>query len=392
METIIEIANSLPKTEESNIPPKIWNLRQSKLHNQSNHPIEILKKHIYKYFGEEYMTYDTLSEIVSVEDNFDKLLVPKEHVCRSKSDTYYLNDKTVLRTQTTSHQTQLLEKMTQEPDSELGTKKAFLVTGDVYRKDEIDRTHYPVFHQMEGLRIVNDDQNPEEELLKVLNGLVEYLFPGCKYRVNSDQFPFTNPSWEYEVKYKDGPDEDEKNWLEILGCGVTQQAILDNSGHTGQKAWAFGLGLERLAMHLFQIPDIRMFWSTDDKFLSQFSNGQIVKFEPYSVLDPVECDISFWIPESDIIKEEDIAKSSWKKQNDFYDFIRSHDTQNIIESIVCFDTFFHPKKGMLSHAYHVKYSPPDTKINNPAILKKIANELHQSYYDTINETLNVQYR
>lgn len=392
MEDFHKIGDSLPKTKECNVPPKIWNMRGLKLHNQPNHPLEILKKHIYKYFGDEYVKYDELGEVVSVQDNFDKLLVPVDHVCRSRSDTYYLDNNTVLRTQTTSHQAPLLEQMAKEPESELGQKKAFLITGDVYRKDEIDRTHYPVFHQMEGLRIVNDDQDPSEELMKVLNGLVEYLFPGCKYRVNPDKFPFTNPSWEYEVKYKDGPDEDEKNWLEILGCGVTQQAILTGNGHENVKAWAFGLGLERLAMHMFSIPDIRMFWSQDDKFLSQFQEGKIVKFEQYSILDPIQRDISFWIPEVDIEKAEDMTKSVWKKQNDFYDFIRSHDTNNMIEDITCFDVFFHPKKAMLSHAYHITYSPPDTKINDPAVLAKLANELNQSFYETINEVLGVEHR
>jgi phenylalanyl-tRNA synthetase alpha chain len=371
-----------------NIPPKIWNMRNKKLHNQINHPIQILKEHIYKYFGNDFVKYDDLNEVVSITDNFDKLLVPKDHPCRSKSDTYYIDNETVLRTQTTTHQTQLLEKMNSLDNKELNKKQAFLITGDVYRKDEVNRTHYPVFHQMEGLRIIENEEDPEKELIRVLNGLVEYLFPGCKYRINKDSFPFTEPSWEYEVKYKDGPDEDESNWLEILGCGVTKTEILNNCGHKDKKAWAFGLGLERLAMYLFGISDIRIFWSEDDKFLSQFSSGKIVKFEPYSVLDPYQKDISFWI------KEEHLDKGNmlWKKQNDFFDFIRSFDEYNMIENIECFDTFFHPKKQMLSHAYRITYSPPDTKINDPGEFNKICNNLHQSYYDTINKVLNVEYR
>ena len=118
----------------------------------------------------------------------------------------------------------------------------------------------------------------------------------------------------------------------------------------------------------------------------------VFKFEQYSLLEPIQRDISFWIPESDIEKEENITKSTWKKQNDFYDFIRRHDTNNMIEDITCFDAFFHPKKKMLSHAYHITYSPPDTIINDPAVLSKLANELNQSYYETINDVLNVEHR
>lgn len=367
----------------SNIPDKIWNLRTRKLHNQPNHPLQILKEHIYYYFGDDFQKFDDLNDIVHITNNFDKLLIPDDHVCRSRSDTYYVDNEHVLRTQTSSHQNELLEK---------GITK-FLVTGDVYRKDEIDRTHYPVFHQMEGLCIVDDDANPTEELHKILSGLVKYLFPQCQYRVNDDYFPFTTPSWEYEVKYKDGDDDNEKNWLEILGCGVTQPKILENCGHTGKKAWAFGLGLERLAMHFFNIPDIRMFWSNDPKFLSQFESGKITKFEPYSILDPLEKDISFWIPENQIEKnQENITNSKWNMENDFYDFIRGFDQLNMIEDMKCFDTFFHPKTQMLSKAYRIKYSPPDTLITDPSKFNEMVNNLHHSYYNNINETLNVKYR
>ena len=372
--------------EECNIPIKIWSLMTKKLHNLKNHPIEIIKRHIYQYFGYEYVKYDTLNEIVSTEDNFDKLLIQKDHPCRTKSDTYYLNNNTVLRTQTSCHQSNLLEQMLTEPDSDLARHKKFLVTGDVYRKDEIDRTHYPVFHQMEGLCIVNNDQDPEEELKKVLVGLVNYLFPGCKYRINDDYFPFTNPSWEIEVEY-------EGKWLEILGCGVTQTKILENAGHHNKRAWAFGLGLERLAMILFEISDIRLFWSDDQKFLSQYGDGIIKKFQPYSKLDPIIQDISLWIKEEDLKKdEENMAKSNWLKQNDLYDHIRSLDTNDMIECIEHFDSFYHPKKKMLSHAYHITYSCPDTKITDPAILTKMSIDLHKSIYEEINEKLNIEHR
>jgi len=135
--------------------------------------------------------FDNLSPIVDVSDNFDKLLIPKNHPARSKSDTYYITDEKVLRTQISAHQNELLEK----------GYKSFLVTGDVYRKDEINTTHYPIFHQMELLTLIEDDIDPEKELKNLLSGLVEYLFPNCKYKYNDDYFPFTNPSYEIEVEY-----------------------------------------------------------------------------------------------------------------------------------------------------------------------------------------------
>jgi len=186
----------------------------------------------------------------------------------------------------------------------------FLVVGDVYRKDEINRSHYPVFHQMEGVGMVPDGKDPSKELIRVLNGLVEYLFPGCEYRVNSDYFPFTDPSFEYEVKFNG-------EWLEILGCGEIHSKILENN-KLNKKGWAFGLGLERLAMILFGIQDIRLFWSTDNKFLDQFSEGKMTTFVPFSNVDPMILDVSFWISNCEIVerlRDEDKAMSYIKNKN-----------------------------------------------------------------------------
>lgn len=156
----------------TNINSAIWDKTFRKLHNKQNHPINIVKNHIYKFFdntGYDFSKFDNLDRVVSVYDNFDSLLIPHDHPARSKSDTYYLNSDKVLRTQTSAHQVQLLKK----------GETSFLVTGDVYRKDEIDKYHYPVFHQLEGVRLCD---NPEIESKKILSELIEYLFPNAEYR------------------------------------------------------------------------------------------------------------------------------------------------------------------------------------------------------------------
>ena len=190
-----------------NIPDSILTKVERKLHLNPNHPICIIKEHIYKYFDSlsdyNFKEYDDLSPYTDTTDNFDRLLIPKDHSSRSKSDTYYVTEYIVLRTHTSAHQNELFSKgITQ-----------FLVTGDVYRKDEIDRYHYPVFHQMEGVSIVPSDKNPSTELKKILSGLTTYLFPNHAYRFNNDYFPFIEPSFEIEVEYK------KDVWIEILGCG-----------------------------------------------------------------------------------------------------------------------------------------------------------------------------
>jgi phenylalanyl-tRNA synthetase alpha chain len=129
------------------------------------------KYHIYKFLDSspiKFNKFDKFSPNVSIKDNFDSLLIPQNHPARSKSYTYYIDDSNVLRTHTSAHQCQLMKEGYMD----------FLVTGDVYRKDDIDYCHFPVFHQMEGVRLVpfDSDINPEIELKTILANLLKYLF------------------------------------------------------------------------------------------------------------------------------------------------------------------------------------------------------------------------
>ncbi|KAH7568220.1 hypothetical protein JRO89_XS07G0262800 [Xanthoceras sorbifolium] len=264
----------------NNVPDTIFAKLGMQLHRRNQHPIGILKNAIYEYFDANYPNkfdkFDDLCPIVSVKQNFDDVLVPADHVSRSLNDTYYVDSQTVLRCHTSAHQAELLR----------GGHTHFLVTGDVYRRDSIDSTHYPVFHQMEGVRVFSpqdweasglDATNyAAQDLKECLEGLARHLFGAVEMRWIDTYFPFTNPSYELEIYFQE-------KWLEVLGCGVTEQEILKRGGKLNNVAWAFGLGLERLAMVLFDIPDIRLFWSTDERFTSQFSQGQLgVKFKPFS--------------------------------------------------------------------------------------------------------------
>jgi phenylalanyl-tRNA synthetase alpha chain len=340
----------------SNITPGINSKLGKNLHNQTNHPLEIIKRKIYNYFGDQFKKFDDLSPIVKIEENFDKLLIPKDHPARSVSDTYYKDENHVLRTHTSAHQNDLL----------IAGNNKFLVTGDVYRKDDIDASHYPVFHQMEGVSVMEDGQNAEEELKSVLSGLIDVLFPGCEYRFNEDYFPFTHPSFEVEVMFQG-------KWLEVLGCGIVQPKILENCNLGGKTAWAFGLGLERLAMILFKIPDIRYFWSDDERFKNQFVTDEIIEFKPYSSYPPITRDIAFWIPEG-------------FSQNNFSEIVRETGG-DLVENVSMVDEFTHPKTNRSSKCYRIVYRSNERTLTNDEV-----NEIDETIKNASIEKLSIEIR
>ena len=150
----------------TNVTPRILSFIDRGVHLKSNHPLNLIKQRIVNYMyqryrgprGPHFSLHDTLSPIVTVEANYDTLLVPKDHPSRKPQDCYYLNSKHMLRAHTSAHQTELIG---------MGFDN-FMVAGDVYRRDTIDATHYPVFHQIEGVRLIT-----EHELSAMVNSTKE---------------------------------------------------------------------------------------------------------------------------------------------------------------------------------------------------------------------------
>lgn len=229
----------------NNVPENIQKKVGTNLHRVKNHPLNLIKTRIENVFS-NYVAFDDLDPVVSIQSNFDDLLTPKDHVSRSKSDTFYIDENTVLRTHTSAHQTELIR----------AGHDRFLCTGDVYRRDTVDASHYPVFHQMEGVRVFKHDeidprsdresavQEVSEHLQSRLERMVRSVFGDVEVRWVDAYFPFTEPSYEMEIYFQD-------EWLEVLGCGVIEQDILRRAGRGEEIGWAFGLGLERLAMVLY---------------------------------------------------------------------------------------------------------------------------------------------
>ncbi|CCI46963.1 unnamed protein product [Albugo candida] len=247
--------------------------------------------------------------------------------------------------------------------------RAFLATGDVYRRDAIDACHYPVFHQMDAVRfdpnLVHKATREEKvdivknDLKQTLEGMIAALFGQVDTRWVDAYFPFTEPSYELEIYF-------EGQWLEVLGCGVLQQQIIRDAGMGEEVAWAFGLGLERLAMVLFKIPDIRLFWSQDERFLSQFREGTITNFKPYSQYPECYKDVSFW-HETDTFHE-----------NDLFEIIRNI-AGDLVEKVILVDEFCHPKTQRQSKCFRIMYRHMDRNLTNAEVdqvQKQVRDQLH----------------
>ena len=203
-------------------------------------------------------------EIESEYYCFDALNTPADHPARDTQDTFYINTKErpLLRTHTSSVQIRVMEK-TPPPIR-------IIVPGRVYRRDTADATHNPTFHQIEGLYV---DKNVTVSDLK---GTVEFVFKELlgkevKLRFRPHYFSYTEPSLEIDFSSplvrKMG-----KEWLEIAGCGMVHPKVFENVGYDPEKwsGWAFGFGIERIAMIRYGITDIRLFYENDQRFLKQF--------------------------------------------------------------------------------------------------------------------------
>lgn len=204
--------------------------------------------------------------------NFEALNIPKDHPSRDMQDTFFVAPQVVLRTHTSNVQIRTMEK--RQPPVRI------LAPGMVFRCDDVDATHSPVFHQIEGLWV--DEKVTFADLKGVLHYLVASLFgPDAKVRFRPSFFPFTEPSLEMDMSRSAITGrEDDEDWLEILGAGMVDPAVLEAVGYDPDKVqgFAFGLGMDRIAMLRWGINDIRLLYENDLRFLQQFrssSNGSV---------------------------------------------------------------------------------------------------------------------
>ena len=209
-------------------------------------------------------------EIEQEDYNFTKLNTPADHPAREWSDTFYLTEDSsiLLRTQTSPMQIRAMETH--------GVPIRMISPGRVYRKDEVDATHSPMFHQIEGL--VVDKGVTMADLKGTLNAVIREIYgPNTQTRFRPHHFPFTEPSCEVDIQcHKCGgkgcPTCKGEGWIEVLGAGMVHPKVLRNCGIDPDvySGFAFGFGLERMAMGRFKISDLRLIFENDIRFLEQF--------------------------------------------------------------------------------------------------------------------------
>ncbi len=210
------------------------------------------------------------SEVELSDYNFTKLNIEDSHPSREWTDTFYFTEdsKICLRTQTSPMQVHAMETKT--------LPIRMIAPGRVYRKDEVDATHSPMFHQIEGMVI--DKGVTMSDLKATLNLVVEKIYgEGTVTRFRPHHFPFTEPSAELDIRcHKCGGKGcatcKGEGWIEVLGCGMVHPKVLAGCGIDPNvySGWAFGMGLERLAMGEYKISDLRLIFENDERFLEQF--------------------------------------------------------------------------------------------------------------------------
>ncbi len=230
------------------------------------HPVMQTMDRIVEYFTSMNFSIKTGSMVENDFNNFEALNLPKYHPARDMQDTFYFKDEMLLRTHTSP--VQIRTMLSQKPPIRM------IAPGAVFRRD-YDLTHTPMFHQVEGLLVDEQGSVSFANLKYILEDFLKYMFGDVKVRFRPSFFPFTEPSAEVDIScvfcHGDGCRVCSKTgWLEVLGCGIVDPNVFKAVGYEDVSGYAFGLGVERFAMLIHQIGDLRSLFEGDMRLLEQF--------------------------------------------------------------------------------------------------------------------------
>ncbi len=341
------------------------------LTKKENSPVKIINDKIMELpMWRDFDVVD-IPKIVSVQDDFDLLNTPVDHPSRRETDTYYLDQTRILRTQMTVmwpyyfRDKEVLERL--KTSGEVGS----LSPGIVFRKDEIDRKHFPAFHQTDFLYVCRKDKRiiTLKELQDIQADAVKAIFGDIEFRFLVDTFPFTDPSTQVEINWGG-------NWIEITGAGLVHPNCLKNFGLDPEiyNGWAGTFGLDRVAMIKMGIPDIRILWSNDPKITSQFKDINS-KYKEVSKYPETSRDISFVIDKSINL-------------NNYYEIVRDF-AENLIEEVKLIDEYEDEEKfgkDKKSYTFRIIYRSPERTLTADEI-NKIQEEIREKTAQDLNAVL-----
>jgi phenylalanyl-tRNA synthetase alpha chain len=375
-----EVKSEVEKDLLEKLEPKtdVQSLRMKKylsMPDLSRTPGSPINEIVTRILGQEdFKDFDIIKvpEVVPLDVSFDIYGFAPDHPARSPSDTYFLDEQNILRPHTTVmwyyylNQPEVKEKMAR------GEAVGFFSFGKVYRKDEVDRNHMNIFHQMDGGFLIPKSKKTinVDDLQKVLSDVAKAVFgPDIKYRFNPDTFPYTDPSLEMEIEVGG-------RWIEVLGCGIMTDNLIRNLGLNPEEwsNWAFGFGLERLAIISMDLPDIRLFWSEDERVKKQLVLGQ--KYQEVSKFPPVVRDISFIVPKTFV-------------PNDYFDLVREN-VPDLVEEIALIDKYENDIKfgaDKLSYAYRITYRSLDRTLTSDEV-----DTIHKKIEQATREAFNAEVR
>ncbi|OGZ30499.1 MAG: hypothetical protein A2931_00235 [Candidatus Niyogibacteria bacterium RIFCSPLOWO2_01_FULL_45_48] len=361
----LELTKSLEKRDDFESRRLLRFLNMPDLSRDKSSPLFELAGRIKKIA--RFSDFDDVKspDVLPADVSFDLFNFPAEHPARRPTDTYFVDNSHILRTHTTIMWYYWLGQP--EVKEKIKNKESIgaLSHGKVYRKDEIDRNHMNVFHQMDGWYLTPKSESiiTIDDLKDVLTEIAKTIFgDGVKYRFNKDEFPYTDPSLEMEIEVGDG---ESRRWVEVLGAGVVREIVLKNLGVDPEEynGWAFGFGLERLAIISMDLPDIRLFWSEDERIKRQLKLGQ--KFVPVSKYPPITRDISF------VVKSDFVP-------NNYFDLIRDLGG-DLVEEVKLIDKYENLEKfgeGRVSYTYRIIYRSNDRTLVS-AEVDKIQGEIYR---------------
>ena len=367
-----EILKALANKEDAESKRMVRFLKMPDLSRTPESPLHEIVQRVLTWPNFKGFDVIQVPEIVPVSISFDPFDFPADHPARSRSDTYFVDDNNILRTHTTVMWYYYLNDENVKKRMAAGEALGAFSFGKVYRKDEIDRHHMNVFHQIDGWYLIPKVKKiiTIEDLKEALSNFAKAIFGSdVQIRFNKDQFPYTDPSLEMEIN-KEG------KWLEVAGAGIVKGSVLEKFGVDSSKwnGWAFGPGLERFAMISMDLPDIRLLWSEDERVKKQLKLGN--KFKEVSKYPPITRDISF------------VVKNTFVPNN-YFDLIRDLGG-DLVKEVKLLDKYENPEKfgaDKVSYTYRIVY-----RSNSRTLANEEVDKIQENIYRQTSEQFAAELR